>query len=220
MLALCAKAEFELGIGQEQSASTGDLRGTVVQVKAQPLELLGLLLTDRDHHFVKGHVLVVIAQCCLGSRGEQWLGQLRAVLQARWQAVAADLARGAVISQARSRQVAAHHALHRQHVQWLAHHRSAAHLRWHLDIQHMHGHHALELGEPPLAQRCQDLSLVRNRRGEHPVVCRNPIRGHEQQMSLRSLVQIAHLARIHMLVFSRQCVVGGRNVRHRMSPGV
>ena len=74
------------------------------------------------------------------------------------------------------------------------------------------GHQVAEPVEPPQRHRGEDAALVRDGRGQHPVVRRDPVAGHEQQPALGGLVEVADLARVDVREPLRELVLGGRDL--------
>lgn len=71
-------------------------------------------------------------------------------------------------------------------------------------------HDVLQLIKPPQAQRGENLSLVWNRRRQHPVVSRDAIGGYKKQSPLWASIEISHLAGIDVRVTVWQLISGGR----------
>mmetsp|Transcript_22396 Transcript_22396/g.60074 ORF Transcript_22396/g.60074 Transcript_22396/m.60074 type:complete len:309 (+) Transcript_22396:453-1379(+) len=167
------RAKLHLGVGDEDAARLGEGGGELID-----------LLCDRRHRRARrlaqdlvapldGDVLVVVAQLRLGRRREQRRRQLRAVLQARGQRVAADAARLLVVDPPRPRDVPADDRLHRQHRQLAHEHRTAVDDRLVLaaalgHLVDVRGDHVvgdalgLEQLHPEDGQLRQDLALARN----------------------------------------------------------
>ncbi len=217
VLALRRDAELELRVSQDQAALIGDLRGTLVHGQGESTQLLRFFLPDCHHCFVEGDVDVVVADGGLGGRGEEWFRHARAVLQPGREAIAADRPLGAVIGQTRTRQIPAHHAFDREHLHPLTHHGAAGNTRGNGCGGQVARDDVGDALEPPQGQLGEDAALVRDLRGEDPVVGGDAIARDEEKATTRCLVEIADLARVDVYVLRWQSVV--RAGDHRMSPG-
>jgi hypothetical protein len=121
-----------------------------------PFTFLTEFLADDLAHALEGDVLVVAA-LGLVAGVKIGLGQLLRLLQALGQPDAAHHAGGLVILPARADQVAAHHRLDRQRLQFFHHDGAVAHLRFlflalhhalRVDAGQVIRHHVAELAEP------------------------------------------------------------------------
>ena len=132
----------------------------------------------------------------VGLRGgrEDRLRQLLGLLQPGRQLDAADGAGGPVVLPARARDVAAHDALDREHLEPLDQHPAAEDLGGHLgERDDVVGHDVRRPPEPEGRYARQDLALARNRGRMDDVVCGDAVRSDHQEPVAR-LVDVAYLA--------------------------
>ena len=116
-------------------------------------------------------VLVVIAHLRLGRRGEERLGQLLGLLEALGQLDPADRAGGLVVPPTRPGEVAADHALDREHLQALDQERAPSDFVGHVAVgEDVVGDEVLGAPEPELRQSGEHGSLVGDRCGVNHVV--------------------------------------------------
>ena len=213
---MAGPAELELGVREHDPGVAGDRLGAGVDGKGVFAHLLGVGAAHDVDDVVEVDVLVVVPQRRLRRRREDRLRQARAVDEARGQRDPADAAGRQVVVQAGPGQVAAHHALDREHLQRQAHGGAAGDARGDLGRHNVVRDHVGEPVEPPQRHRRQDAALVRDRRGQHPVVRGDPVAGDEQQLAVRGAEQVAHLAGVEVLVAGGEPVVGrGDGVRRR-----
>ena len=64
----------------------------------------------------------------------------------------------------------------------------------------MVGNDLAQLVEPPQAHLGQDGALIGDRRWQHPVVGRNPVAGHDQQIVVRGGEQISDFSGVGMAI--------------------
>ena len=187
--------ELELRVGQDHAARPGVLGDRLVDgdrdVAQPPGELVGA-------HELRGPGQVdrlVVALLGLRRRREDRLRQLLGLLQAGGQLDAGDRARALVVLPARARDVAAHDALDRQHLQPLDPQRAPALVGRHAvgGGEEVVGHDLLRQPEPQDGEARQDLALVRDRRRMDDVVGRDPVGGDHQQVAVQ-VVDLADLA--------------------------
>ncbi len=106
----------------------------------------------------------------------------------------ADGARGLVVLPARARDVAAHDALDRHHLEPLDQHRATGELLRDLGVgDEVVGADVAQPAEPEGGQAREDLALVRDRRRVHDVVGRDAVGGDQQQAVLAHGVDVPHL---------------------------
>ncbi len=223
-------AELELRVGQDQATLPGHLLGAPVHRQGEAPQPIGIAMSDRGHHGVEVHVLVVVAELGLGRGGEDRFRQPGSVDQTGGQRHAAHSPGRAVLDQPGPGQVPAGHALDGEHLQRPAQHGATGHGLGYLGGQHVVADQVSDLVEPPQAQLREDGALVRDRAGQNPVVGRDPIGGHEEQRTGGVAVQVTHLAGVDVGV-ARQ-FGGGRDVGrvrtaraararpgHRIDPG-
>ena len=122
--------------------------------------------------------------------------ELAGLGQAGRQHDTADLAGPLVVQQSRAGQVAAGHALHRDHLQFAHHQRAAQHLVGDPRVVGRAGQVVgrLDVIEEEHAHRGQDAALVRDLVVQDVVVCGDAIGGDEQQVLVVDGVQLANLA--------------------------
>ena len=147
-----------------------------------PDQLRGALEVDR----------LVVALVGLGGRGEDRCRQALGLAQARRQLDAGDAPGGLVVLPARAGDVAAHHALDGQHPQLAHRHRAPADVLG--DV--LGGRHVVVLDdvagapEPEGGQAGEHRPLVRDRRGMHDVIRRDPVAGDHQD----AVAEVVHLS--------------------------
>ena len=118
------QTELELRVGDDDPGREGVLGGGAVEEKRDLLDAPEQVVPDELGGLVARDVLVVTARR-LRRRREDRLGKLLRLLQTLRQPVPADLARRLVVLPARARDVAAHDALDRQHLEPPTLHRPA-----------------------------------------------------------------------------------------------
>ena len=170
--AVGAAAELELGVGEDDPALARVLGAAPVDRDRQPAQLLQqLAVADDLGGAVEVDVLVVVAHLGLGRGREDRLRQLLGLAQPGRQLDPADRAGGLVVLPARAGDVAAHHALHRHHLEPLDQHRAAAVLLGHVRVRdQVVGADVGRPVEPEGGQAGEHLALVGDRRRVHHVV--------------------------------------------------
>src|SRR5215211_1594536 len=190
-----APAELELRVGEDDPALARMRRAELVYRYRQAAQLLQQrAVADDLSGAVEVDVLVVVANLGLGRRREDRLGQLLRLLEPVRQLDPADGAARLVVLPARARDVAAHDALDRHHLQPLDQHRAPAEILGHVG----HGDQVVRADlagalEPEGSEPGEHLALVRDRRRVDDVVGRDPVRGDQQQAILAHGVDVPHL---------------------------
>ena len=130
----------------------------------------------------------LVAGVKIGSGRRSGLGE------AGGEPVAADLARGPVVLPAGAREVAAHHALDRQHGEAAALRRAPVRP----EREEVVRADRAGAGEPERGEAGQHTPLVGDLGGQHDVERGDAVGGHEQQAVVAEGVQLAHLAASEM----------------------
>ena len=138
--------------------------------------------------------VLVVAGRRLGGGGEDRLRQAVGLGEPGRQPVAADLARGPVVLPAGAREVAAHHALDRQHGEPPALRRAPVRS----EREEVIRADRAGAGEPERGEAGQHTPLVGDLGGQHDVERGDAVRGHEQQAVVAERVQLPHLAASEM----------------------
>src|SRR5688572_13155481 len=218
--AVGAAAELELRVGEDDPALARVRGAQLVYGYRQPPQLLEELAVPDDlGRAIEVHVLVVVAHLGLGRRREDRLGELLGLLEPIRELDPTDRAGRPVVLPARPGDVAANDAFDRCHLQALDQHRAPAELLGHVgDRDQVVRADVAGALEPEGRQPGQDLALVRDRRGVHDVVGRDPVRRHEQQPVLAYGVDIPHLPAGEVLesgsfAHGRDVTKGGRLLR-------
>ena len=168
-------AELELGVREDDAALTRELLRTRVDREGQVAQRARVRLADRRHDRLVGDVLVVLADRRLRGGREDRLRQARAVRQAAGQRDAAHRSVRPVLDQAGAREIAAGHALDREHVEAAADHRPACDGVGHtrrpdLGRDQVVAHDVREQLEPPERELRQHAALVGDGGRQHEVV--------------------------------------------------
>jgi hypothetical protein len=138
----------------------------------------------------------------LGGRGEDRGGEFAAVDQAIGEGETADRTGVVVLDQAGAGEIAAGHALHRDHPQGLADERAARPVGGgagrESGAEDVVGDQVGELVEPPEGELREDAALVRDLGGQHPVVRGQAVAGDHHEVARLVLVELAHLAGVEV----------------------
>ena len=130
----------------------------------------------------------------LASRGEQRPLQPLTLQQFARQLSPADRSSLAIFTPGRTRQVAADHALHGDHLDPLDYYGPSRDRGRHLRTDQMIRYDVVQFAQPPGAELSKDRSLVRDRRRQHPVEGRHVVGRHHQQLIVSvGRVELAHL---------------------------
>src|SRR5436190_5719169 len=194
--AVGAAAQLELGVGEEDAVLARVGGGELVQLDRDAAELLQQRpVADDLSRPVEVDVLVVVAYVGLGGLGEDRLRELLRLLESLGQADAAHGPGGLVVLPAGPRQVAADHALDRDHLEPLHEHPAAPGVARHVRIRdEVVRADVLRTVEPEDGQAGEHPSLVRDGRGVHHVVRGDPVGGDHQQAVLPDRVDVPDLA--------------------------
>ena len=198
-------AELELGIGQDNAALLGSCGGLGVDLQGSVLELFSQLLSHHAGYLLQGDVFVMLAQLCLGGRGEDGGGQLARLHESGGQRHTTHMLRGVVVDKARARQIATCHTFHGHHVQFLADHGAAEHLFGDALIFRATGQVVgkVEHVEEVEAHGGEHPTLIGNWGAEDPVVGGDAVGGDHQQSVAIDFVELADFTRGKMLVIGK-----------------
>nr|WP_030284322.1 hypothetical protein [Streptomyces catenulae] len=192
------EAELELGVGEEDAATAGDVAGAGVDVEGGAAQPGGGLRADLTGDLLVRDVLVVVADGRLGGRGEDRGGEFGAVDEALGERQTADRAGLPVLGEAGAGEVAAGDALDGGHVQGGADEGAARPVGGgaggQLRGEDVVGDEVGELVEPPQGELGEDAALVGDLGGQHPVVHGDAVTGDHDQFAVGVLVEVTHLA--------------------------
>nr|WP_030348858.1 hypothetical protein [Streptomyces sp. NRRL S-1022] len=139
----------------------------------------------------------MLADLGLGGRGEDRGREFGAVDEALGESEAADRTGLVVLQQAGAGEVAAGHALHRDHLQRLADQRAARPVGrgalGQLGADDVVVGEVAELVEPPQGELGEHPALVGDLRGQHPVIGGHAVAGDHHEVARLVPVQLAHL---------------------------
>ena len=178
----------------------GVLGAATVNLDAALPQFAGRFVADDfDHPLVRN--VDVVPALLLGGRSEDRLGQLRTLLQAGGQRNAAHRLALLVLLPAGAFQVAPDDALDRDNVALADDHAASRQTRGigvgrqrqRLQVQGKQVVGRVKQFEPKRADLRQHASLVRDRRGQHPVESTDPI-GADHQQPIAQIVNVSHLA--------------------------
>src|SRR5918994_2681856 len=165
---------------------------------------------------------VVLAELGLRGRCEDRRRQPGPVDQSGRQRHAAHRPDGAVVLQPGSGEVATGDTLDRHHVEALAQERSPPDRTGVVGENPVFRYKVPEPLEPPHRQGGQHPPLVRDRRSQHMVVGRDPVRRHDEQCAgiILRLVEIPDLPRVHVPVAGQLGCGHARQRSYRIGAGL
>ena len=209
------QAEFELRVGDDNTAGESVVGALVVQRKGQVAQFFHVFLAvagEEPFHpggaVFHGDVPVMLADRGFRARRENSFRQFLAFLEPFGQADAANRAVFLIAFPAAARDITADDAFHGNHVQFQGLHAVAGEFRFLEKFRHIVGvrrkhvvrHNVLREIEPEFAHLVEDSAFLRNWGFQNAVKSGDAVRAHHDQ-AVAQIVQFAYLPGFEGFVF-------------------